>query len=927
MTIKEFFAPSAWRLGGASVRRAATALLLCVLTMTVQTAWADTVETYYVDADGTTHTGITATVLTGSETSLEAGTWYYLQTSIAYDHALKLGNGEVTLILGNGATMSFPQADIIALNGDANANSSLTIYGQTLDDSQAGKLVCTGVHTGIRVRKTYTQHSGTVELSGYHSKLLSAGAATVADGSIIVNGGKLMVNYSGSADYAIQATKSITFNGGKMEVTTTNGSMAAVQCSYLSDKNNVAGDITLGWTNASDYIHASNYAGTVTIASGKAFTTDGTDIYSGSGVTGINGKTLTPAVAVTLADGITATGGIITSGDNNYAKVGATVTVSTSGLTVPEGYTLGGITVTPAVTVTDQGSGSYSFTVPAANVSVSAQFDALASSVAYIDENGVVQYKQPGEYTVLTGTETSLGSSGTTTWYVVNSDISYTATIYLKGDVTIILVNGKTMNVGTSEAPISYSGIRKNDYDDNSALTIYGQSLNDATAGTLNIYVNGTNHFCIDISKSYTQHSGNVYACGSWVAISTNTSFTMNGGKLEANTSDWTSISASDDISINGGTVIANGNYYGISASDDISINGGTVIANGNYYGIRSSDGNITINGGQVEATGGSYGIYAGEGTITLGWTNATDYIHANRYYGTVTIAQGQTLYDEDNTPYSGTIEKVNGAFPIDGKTLRPLDYVLVLNDDADNTAAIAAAAVPGASPSGTNVILQGRKLWKDGAWNTLVLPFPIANIEAEGCPLKGATVRELNDASITGTTLTLNFKNATTAIVAGVPYIVKWADGEAGQYTQDPVFQGVTIDATDHSYDNQAGGDTNVRFIGTYDQKTIDTEDRSILFLGAANTLYYPSGHSATTIGACRAYFKIGDGAALARQLTAFNLNFGEEATSLSEELRVKSEEFATATEWYTLDGRKLQAQPTRKGLYIVNGRKVVIK
>ena len=55
--------------------------------------------------------------------------------------------------------------------------------------------------------------------------------------------------------------------------------------------------------------------------------------------------------------------------------------------------------------------------------------------------------------------------------------------------------------------------------------------------------------------------------------------------------------------------------------------------------------------------------------------------------------------------------------------------------------------------------------------------------------------------------------------------------------------------------------------------------------------------------------------------------LGTGGETTSLSEELRVKSEEFATATEWYTLDGRKLSGEPTQKGLYIHNGKKVVIK
>ena len=48
---------------------------------------------------------------------------------------------------------------------------------------------------------------------------------------------------------------------------------------------------------------------------------------------------------------------------------------------------------------------------------------------------------------------------------------------------------------------------------------------------------------------------------------------------------------------------------------------------------------------------------------------------------------------------------------------------------------------------------------------------------------------------------------------------------------------------------------------------------------------------------------------------------------TALSEELRMKSEEFAPAAGWFTLDGRKLDKQPTQKGVYINNGRKIVIK
>ena len=56
-----------------------------------------------------------------------------------------------------------------------------------------------------------------------------------------------------------------------------------------------------------------------------------------------------------------------------------------------------------------------------------------------------------------------------------------------------------------------------------------------------------------------------------------------------------------------------------------------------------------------------------------------------------------------------------------------------------------------------------------------------------------------------------------------------------------------------------------------------------------------------------------------------ALQIVFGD-VTGMSEELRVKSEEFATA-QWYDLNGRKLQAAPTKKGVYILNGKKVVVK
>ena len=46
-----------------------------------------------------------------------------------------------------------------------------------------------------------------------------------------------------------------------------------------------------------------------------------------------------------------------------------------------------------------------------------------------------------------------------------------------------------------------------------------------------------------------------------------------------------------------------------------------------------------------------------------------------------------------------------------------------------------------------------------------------------------------------------------------------------------------------------------------------------------------------------------------------------------LNEELRMESEEFATALGWFTIDGRRLEGKPTHKGIYIYKGKKIIIK
>ena len=383
------------------------------------------------------------------------------------------------------------------------------------------------------------------------------------------------------------------------------------------------------------------------------------------------------------------------------------------------------------------------------------------------------------------------------------------------------------------------------------------------------------------------------------------------------------------------GTLDVTGSDYGIcNDGGNVVIRGGTVNATGTYQNGIFANGNITITGGKVTATGSNGdGIFAANGNITLGCTNATDFIKASSYgFGPgkyMYIADGQTLYDEYGNEYSDDGVDFD---KLAGKTLRPYDCRLALSDDADNTAAIAAA-----NGKVYNVTLQGRTLYKDGAWNTLCLPFAIDDFD--GTPLEGATVKELNatTSNLNNGTLTLNFSDNLTAIEAGTPYIVKWAkaDGydEADPETRDvknPVFTGVTISGTEPTPVTFTGGS----FVGQYSLFSIVANDavlgenqgylNEIIMLGSGNKLGYSQ--NPRTLHSFRAHFYVpanGGG----QQARSFVLDFGEgEQTGILSTTNFTNFTNSAAA-WYDMQGRKLQGQPTKKGLYIHGGKKVVIK
>ena len=162
------------------------------------------------------------------------------------------------------------------------------------------------------------------------------------------------------------------------------------------------------------------------------------------------------------------------------------------------------------------------------------------------------------------------------------------------------------------------------------------------------------------------------------------------------------------------------------------------------------------------------------------------------------------------------------------------------------------------------------------------------------------------------------------------------------------PTFRGVTINNS-APYENLVeSSDGKVSFQSTYAPVSYDRADPSTLYLGAYNGLYYPNGAGTVTIGPFRAYFLLngvqmadsgsssgGDdeifvpGGGSARVITINVID--SQATGINEwptpDPAMEGQQGKDTSKWHTLDGRLLTSQPTHSGLYIVNGKTVVVK
>ena len=387
-----------------------------------------------------------------------------------------------------------------------------------------------------------------------------------------------------------------------------------------------------------------------------------------------------------------------------------------------------------------------------------------------------------------------------------------------------------------------------------------------------------------------------------------------------------------------------NGFVIKVNAGGHLTLEGGTIRGGrnkgngGGIYnaGVLNLDG-VTVTGNYATGNGG--GVYhEGEQFCVKGNVKITDNTKNNVYlvdektisvYGTLdeNASIGVTMQSGTGTIITqldgyGTVANFfsdNPAYFVDedegnGILSLPIDMELI---EGDNTEIISRNAGKQA-----NVTLTGRTFYKDNYWNTICLPFDVDNAAVKSV-LGGSTeLRELTGASVKNGKLTLSFTKV-TAIEAGKPYIVKWGvyDNLVG-----PTFSKVTI----KNELKNTNANNIVTFCGTYKPVSF-TNAPSILFLGTQNKLYYPQSKP-RTVGACRGYFELNGyevSTDEANGIKAFELNCEEDEDNPTGIIFI--EEFNDSTDinlgWYSLDGKKLSEKPAQKGIYVKNGKKVVVK
>ena len=835
-----------------------------------------------------------AVALTDATVTDLGGGWYKVENDITFDHTLNL-LADTYLTIAEGKTMTVNTATDRGIDSD---------YTLTVSGAGALSVTATGTYDiAIRVGN-YVQTGATVTASGYI-------------------GIRCKDNFE-----EFNVTNDFTFSGGQLTVTGTSDGIWADN------------DITLSCTNATDFIQASSYSsayGAVKIAEGNALT-DGTNVYSGTLTnaqkTAIANQTLRKScwtelkMALEAGQSVTLTNDVDRINSDHIEPTG-TVTLDLNGYTIDGGTSqtnpLFRVNNGVSLTITDSQTGGNlckAGTNPTIRVSEGGSLT-LAAGTINAQTVGVYVYK--GSFTMTGGIITGGTFDG------VNLDDNSTFTM-TGGSIT---GNETGVNVGSANATFTVSGnvnITGNTEEDVS-LNYSGSNFNP-------IHIGGTLASTARIGINIDDYTANAIT-GSVVMVftdglegkGTKQNFVLNGraGHALATTESGeialgaiNTLNLPSPATVSGYTAEPDAPAgcvaYKVPCGDVATINYTGAVTEGKSVRFTIADGTITY-----------LGSTDGQGkciTFTMPGSNAT-----------ISKDADEQDYTFANITLKEKFENGNS-------------YGLQATLDGSSLATI---SIPTAIPVSE---VRLNRTFTPGKPATLMLPFN-GNEAYGGADVNGAAIYTFTGVALNETTqkweatmteLDKGDAYHLGALVANTPYIVVptassitlqnggtlcTAEG-GGQETKPSgsnwTFKGTysymkwTTDTSDPDY-NAERADEIGKAYGFAGKEKTDIEVGDFVRV-ASGAKIRPMGCYLLWSDTQNAARRMTRGAAdseLPQRITVRLVSSNGETTAIGE-LDTKTGEISMDG-WWTLDGIKLSGKPSSKGIYINNGKKIVIK
>ena len=881
-----YFFRACWRNIKRSRQHLGVALLTLMMVLTAQTAMAATKTVSYIDADGTVKT-VTATVLTGNETQLGTNdtNWYVVYNDISYSGKIYC-NFDVNIILCDGVKMTMTNDDT-CISGSM--FYTLTIYGQTKGTGTL-EAKTTGSYNTIGHGGRMVINGGTVNATNtnaYH-------AAISSENGVTINGGIVNATCPGYGGYGITSGGDVTINGGIVNATCPGFG----GCGINSSKT-----ITLGWTNTSDRITASSYGRTVTIADGKVFEDTEGNLYAGTLTSAelneIQGHELAPnlnayTVKVVDVEGVTVTA------DCRAAKEGQTINV-TAKPTVA-GYFIGAKYNDGTDHELELDSdGKCSFEMRETNVTISG-----IKTAAFVEGDGTKDnpflIKDENDWSDFR----KLINSKLT--YEVNKDKCFK----LDDDISV------TSRIGADNTYVFMGTFDGGDHTLNVAYNAnikYLAPIRFVSGATIqNLHVSGT----MTAEKKYTAgivgevmgSTTTIKNCTSSVTIQSNVEGDGTHGGLVAKVNDGAK------LIINGcvfdGKIVSTGASATTDCGGFVGYNSGTLSILKSLYAPQT-DANAVITGATFARNGGTTNCYY---TQTLG------------------TAQGKQAYELSAAPEllgEGTGKGIVKTYDTYGLGFNKKYYLAKIPLSDSETEGVSYLTK---NLQGKTVPVVFKREFSAGKASTICLPFAMDKVSGGKVYSFAGITYDEKDGWVA--TMSETGGNNVTKTEANTPYVfMPEADGKV-------TFSGTTdeIPALLTAGSTTSGEWT---FCGTYQVLKYGTAPMQGPVYGFASTDKEVNGVKVSAgefvkakegagVKPMRCYLIYGNASAgtraaddLPQSITVRFLSSTGDTTGIGT-LDTESGEIDFGG-WYTLSGRKLDTKPTQKGLYIHNGKKIVIK